>query len=96
MQGTVIFLKSFLGTKSESVQPFLYLGNGEIIRIFKPGDNPFENETLQNFDGKEVAVSGEVNEKGILEISSIGSVVSLCGITDCAMLQDPDAGGTVK
>ena len=71
MEGTIVFLKIFVGTKSESLQPHLYLGEGKMIRLRKEGDNPFDNESLWPFDGKKVRVQGKVNEEGILYVESL-------------------------
>ena len=70
MRGIVVFLKTFCGTKSESVQPFLYLGRGETVRIHKEGDNPFENTSLLPFDGKEVVIEGEMRPNDLLQIEA--------------------------
>lgn len=71
MRGIVVFLESDAGTKSESLQPYLYLGGGERIRLVKEGDNPFENESIWPFDTMIVSVSGEQDENGIFRVDTI-------------------------
>ena len=71
MEGTLVFLNSFVGSKSESLQPYLYLGGGETVRLFKTGDNPFEHESLRPFDGQRVVLTGNHNENQVFEVESI-------------------------
>ena len=71
MRGIVVFLESDTGTKSESLQPYLYLGGGELTRLFKKGDNPFENESIWPFDTMTVSVSGEQDKNGKLWVETI-------------------------
>lgn len=59
--GTVIFQKVNAGSKSESVQPFLYVNKDKVLHLFLKGSNPFENTKLQKFDGKYVSASGTFN-----------------------------------
>lgn len=73
MRGMVIFLKTAAGTKSEALQPYLYLGMGEMLRVFKEGDNPYENESLRPFDRMNVSVFGRCDEDGILWIDRIAA-----------------------
>ena len=71
MKGIIVFLETFKGTKSESLQPFLYMGQGRTIRVYKKGDNPFENASFSCFDAKEVWLEGELNEDGVLEVETV-------------------------
>lgn len=61
LTGTVIFQKSNEGSKSESLQPFLYINQNEIIHLFMRNSNPFENKGLQSYDGKMITVNGYYN-----------------------------------
>lgn len=56
--GTIIFQKINEGSKSEKLQPFLYISKDEIIPVFFNGSNPFENNELAKFDGKQITVEG--------------------------------------
>jgi len=57
--GTVMFLNSNAGSKSECVVPFLYCCKDEpLLRLFKANDNPFENNSLIPYDGMRVEVFG--------------------------------------
>lgn len=57
--GTIIFQKINEGSKSEKLQPFLYVSKDEIIPVFFKDSNPFENKELANFDGKQITVEGD-------------------------------------
>lgn len=71
LTGTVIFQKSNEGSKSESVQPFLYVNQNDVIHVFMQKSNPFENKVLQAYDGKMITVRGYYNNQSfvIVEIS---------------------------
>ena len=71
MTGTVVFLQRNMGSKSEAVLPFLYINKDEIVRIFFEGDNPFENNKLQEFDGKAITVAGYKRDDGMFIITAI-------------------------
>ena len=61
-RGTIVFMLCNQGSKSEGLFPFLYEGNGSFLRLYKEGDNPFENESLKVFDGQVVDLEGDWNE----------------------------------
>lgn len=71
MKGVVVFMTSEKGSKSEGVYPYLYTGNGEFVRIYKEGDNPFENRTFKKYDGQRVELEGEFNENEWYVVSGI-------------------------
>lgn len=73
--GVVIFKLSNAGSHSENVNPYLYTGNGKFVKIFKSGDNPFENNTLKQYDSHKVKVLGEYNEYNVFVIDSIDDFV---------------------
>ena len=57
--GTIIFLKTNEGTKSECLAPYLYRGKDEPpLSVMIKDDNPFENNALQSYDGQRVELSG--------------------------------------
>lgn len=58
LKGTLVFLPFAVGSKSESIRPFLYITKDDIIKIMKTGDNPFENNALGPFDGHFLSVRG--------------------------------------
>ena len=62
LSGAVIFRKIDIGSKSESVQPFLYINQNQVIHIFKENSNPFENDILHQYDGKFVTLKGSLKE----------------------------------
>lgn len=62
LTGTVVFLKSNEGSKSEAVVPFLYRGRDmPLQRIMRKDDNPFENRGFVEYDGKVVDLYGELS-----------------------------------
>lgn len=73
-QGIVIFMLADIGTRCESIRPFLYQGNGEFLRIWKQGDNPFINESIKPFDGKKVKVIGHKNENDVFCVDLIEEI----------------------
>lgn len=62
MKGTVVFRPSNVGSKSQGVFPFLYLGNANFVRIWKTDDISFEGNLLKPFDGKYVELQGAFDE----------------------------------
>ena len=72
-RGTIVFMLCNQGSKSEGLFPFLYEGNGSFLRLYKEGDNPFENESLKVFDGQVVDLEGDWNEKSELIVTEIKS-----------------------
>ena len=64
LTGTVVFFESNAGSKSEAVLPHLYVNRHKIIRILIDGDNPFENNMLQEYDGKKITISGIEKSNG--------------------------------
>lgn len=71
LQGIIVFLSSDIGSKSEAKIPFLYVNREKVIRLFKRGDNPFENSTFNDYDGKHVEVQGELVHGNKLKVLSI-------------------------
>lgn len=78
-RGTVIFLESHQGSKSEAVLPYLYESSDSCVRIMLKGDNPFENAGLRPYDGRLVEIRG-VKGRGkifiVQEIAEIGPAAS--------------------
>ena len=68
MKGIIIFKQANEKSKSEGLFPFLYLGNGEFVKIHVEEDNPFENETLKKYDCQKVEIEGELNDNGTFVI----------------------------
>ncbi len=69
--GIIEFILSGVGSKSEKMQPFLREADGNLVEIFKEGDNPFKNESLKQYEGKTVTVTGEENEYGLFIIDTV-------------------------
>jgi len=64
MKGIIRFLPYAPGSKSESVRPFLEAAGEEPVRLHLEGDNPFSNDGLREFEGRECKVEGEMDEQG--------------------------------
>lgn len=71
LQGIVVFMPVDAGSKSETLAPILYLNRDKKIRLYKRGDNPFENSTFNDYDGKHVEVQGEFVHGNKLKVLSI-------------------------
>ena len=69
--GIIEFILSGVGSKSEKMQPFLKEDDGNLVEIFKESDNPFKNDTLKEYEGKKVTITGEENEYGLFIIDTI-------------------------
>jgi len=64
LTGTIVYLNDSVGSKSESVAPFLYRGRGaDPLSVYFIGDNPFENNRLAEYDGRRVELSGVMGER---------------------------------
>ena len=78
--GTVVFLLSNIGTKSEGVFPFLYVNQNTKYKLHLRGDDSFEERGLFPYDGKRVKVSGvkiEDIKKGVAAGTLIADTVVL-------------------
>lgn len=71
LQGIVVFIPVDAGSKSETLAPILYLNRDKKIRLYKRGDNPFENSSFNDYDGKHVEVQGEFVHGNKLKVLSI-------------------------
>ena len=72
--GVIEFVLSNVGSKSEKMQPFLKEADGNLIEVYKDGDNPFKNTELKQYEGMTVTVTGEQNEYGVFIIDTINVV----------------------
>ena len=72
LTGTVVWWIENVGSKSEAALPHLYVGRETPpVVLMKVGDNPFENNSLQPYDGRRVTVVGERNANGVLIVESV-------------------------
>ena len=74
-RGVVWLEEAFMGSKSAKDQPYLLMDT-QALPIFKMADNPFQNDALLPFLGKEVLISGKWL-RGIFVIVEIVEVVEL-------------------
>ena len=58
LTGKVVFKLANEGSKSESSQPYLLTSEGKEIHLYLEASNPFENNQLKKYEGKEVTVCG--------------------------------------
>jgi hypothetical protein len=71
MEGVLVFKQANVGSKSEMLAPYLYVGEGKFERVKMLGENPFMPSTLNEYDGLRVKVSGEYNDDGVLMIETV-------------------------
>lgn len=71
LQGIIVYKLTNIGTKSEGLKPFLYSGNGNFHCIWIKGDYSLNGQMLTEYDGKAVALEGEMNEKKVFCITKI-------------------------
>ena len=72
LTGTVVWWIENAGSKSEAALPHLYVGRETPpVVLMKEDDNPFENNSLQPYDGRRVTVVGERNANGVLIVESV-------------------------
>ena len=78
IEGRIIFRLFAEGSKSESMQPYLVLPDGSEVRVTFSGDNPFENTSLEDDDGRTVIVSGDYSpqDPSLFEITAIREPVA--------------------
>lgn len=63
LSGTIIFQKANIDSKSESIQPYLYINKNQIIHLFMKDSNPFENNKLHTYDGCYVTIEGFMDKE---------------------------------
>ena len=71
LQGIVVFMPVDVGSKSEALAPILYLNRNKKIRLYKKGDNPFEHNSSNDYDGKLVEILGELILENKFKVHSI-------------------------
>lgn len=70
--GTLIFLPSNVGSKSEAVLPYLYRSRTEApVRVLLKRDNPFENKGFDAYDGCHVALCGDFAPSGTFIVETV-------------------------
>lgn len=69
--GILKFILSNVGSKSERVAPYLEEEDGTLTEVYMEGDDPFENASLKEYDGKAVSLTGEENELGLFVIEKL-------------------------
>lgn len=75
LTGKIIYETFAAGSKSESARPYLETSDGNKILLYKKDDNPFENSSLAEFDGKNARITGEIKD-GAFVAESVEAVVS--------------------
>lgn len=72
LSGTVVFVKTNIGSKSEATVPCLKIGNDTpLLKILLRNDNPFENKGMVAYDGKFVELTGELAPSGTFIVDEI-------------------------
>jgi len=71
-EGFILFVIFNKGSKSEHHAPVLVVENGQTIRLFKEGDNPFMYESIRQFHLSYCRVKGILDkEKNLIAVSDI-------------------------
>ena len=71
LEGVIIFKQANVGSKSETLAPYLYMGEGKFERVKMLGENPFMRSKLYDFDGLRVKLDGAYNDDGVFMIESV-------------------------
>ena len=87
MKGTVVFKIANERSKSECLYPYLQTEDDQFIKIRFSGDNPFENPTLREYDGKYVSLEGDFSPNGTFTVTEI---------TELALSTAPEATENVE
>lgn len=75
LQGKIVMRSANEQSKSAGVFPYLELDNGELVKIRKVKDNPFENDNLKQYQDKFVVLQGEYNENNTFMVTEIAEVI---------------------
>ena len=70
-QGTIVFMHTNIGSKSEGIMPFLYVGKGKFLEIWMSKDESLSGDMLVPYDGQQITAHGEINEYDIFLIEAI-------------------------
>ncbi|GEM_PF-6357267 len=72
LTGTVVFIMTSRGSKSEGKKPYLYQQREKTpLPLWKSGDNPFQNDALDAYDGKKVEITGKPGRRGVFTVETI-------------------------
>ena len=70
-QGTIVFMRTNIGSKSEGIKPFLYVGKGKFLEVWMSKDESLAGDMLAPYDGQQITAHGEINEYDIFLIEAI-------------------------
>lgn len=70
-KGTIVFMRTNIGSKSEGILPFLYIGKGKFLEIWKSEDDSMRGDMLVPYDGQQITAHGEINDYDIFIIETI-------------------------
>ena len=73
-KGIIVFRLINIGSKSEGLRPFLYQGKGDFQAVWMAEDQSLEGRALQRFDGKAVALQGEMGENDLFLIRELKEI----------------------
>ena len=71
LEGTIVYKVDDIGSKSEGVKPFLYINKSSWVKLYREGDNPFENKGFDEYDGMAVVVKGNTGKNGVFVVDDI-------------------------
>ncbi|MGD9976593.1 MAG: hypothetical protein AB7S54_01495 [Bacteroidales bacterium] len=74
-EGYVTFVLINEGSKSEHYVPMLLKKSGEVVELFKEGDNPYQNESFRPFHLSYCQLSGNYNaSRNYISVSGIRKI----------------------
>lgn len=71
IEGVIIFKLANVGSKSETLASYLYMGEGKFERVKMLGENPFTKSKLHDYDGQRVKLIGSYNDDGVFMVEGI-------------------------
>lgn len=78
LEGVVQFFPFAVGSKSESIRPYLVQKDGTRTLLYKKDDNPFENKGLTGYQNQWVRVQGAFSGNCF----HVNSIITDCGETE--------------
>ena len=74
LTGTIVFIKTNVGSKSEGSKPFLQQSDGKLLAVWKPGDPPFGKNTFCAFEGKTVRIEGHADPDNLFIVNTVAEL----------------------
>ena len=62
LEGHLLYLRHAAGSKSDSVRPHLVVAADRVVRLHRPGGNPFAEEEFRPWQGRACRITGRWDE----------------------------------